>query len=210
MLNTKAVFERLNLGTSGLDAIQVVRKEIDQAADPLAKSNELINTIVGVDRKYGNLIFARMVAMAVADNAFKANHEIGDVEEFLNQAEARINALMADPNNRFMFVEAESDRRNVEPTEMKSIEGVEMKVAVKANGKIKKGGKEILAHELYKKHVLEAATAATNQEFIAVLMKQLQMSKAGATTYAYNCKKKLGEPAGGIVKAKKGRKAKAV
>jgi hypothetical protein len=48
----------------------------------------------------------------------------------------------------------------------------------------------------------------TNQQFIALVMKELKMSKPGATTYAYNAKKELGEPEGGIVKAKKGRKAK--
>lgn len=207
MLNTKAVFERLNLGTTGQHALQTVREKIDLANDPLAKSNELINTMVGVDRKYDNAIFARLVAMAVADNAFKVNHEIADVEEFLNQAEARIKKLMDDPNNAFMFVPTVRTVTGA-PTVTKDIAGV--KVAVKDNGKIKKGGKELAAHELYKKHVLESAKPASNQEFIAVLMKELQMSKAGATTYAYNCKKKLGEPAGGIVKAKKGRKAKAV
>lgn len=209
MLNTKAVFERLELGTSGLQALQAIRTKIDEAIDPVAKANELINTMIGINRSYDEKKFARLVAMAVADNAFKSNHEIADVEEFLSGAEDRVRKLMSDPNMQFLFVESPKTTTTVD-VEMKTVEGTDMKVAVKANGKIKKGGKEVLALELYKKHVLEASTAATNQEFIAVLMKQLQMSKAGATTYAYNCKKKLGEPAGGIVKAKKGRKAKAV
>ena len=62
-----------------------------------------------------------------------------------------------------------------------------------ADGSIKKGGKELLAVELYKKYTSELNGAPyQNQAFIAILVAQLGMSKAGATTYNYNMKKKFG------------------
>ena len=70
-------------------------------------------------------------------------------------------------------------------------EGIDDKVEVKADGKIKKGGKQILAAELYKKHVVETENPVDNQGFIKILMAELGMTKAGATTYAYNCKKQF-------------------
>jgi hypothetical protein len=39
--------------------------------------------------------------------------------------------------------------------------------------------------------VVDAEVPLTNQGFIKLLMDELDMSKAGATTYSYNCKKAL-------------------
>lgn len=50
--------------------------------------------------------------------------------------------------------------------------------------KAKKGDKQKRAVELYEKH-----KGKPNAEIVAVFMKELDMSKAGATTYVYNCKK---------------------
>lgn len=207
MINTSAVFTRMNLGNSSQRAVQSIRDIVNASPTPAAKASELILKIVGIETKYDDATRARLIAMSIGDEAFKVNHQIADAEEFVKLCEARVDAFMTRVENAWMF--AKDKATAAEQNTVQVIDGIEMKVAVKANGKIKKGGKEILAHELYKKHVLEATTALTNQEFIAVLMKQLDMSKAGATTYAWSCKKKLGEPAGGLVKAKKGRKAKA-
>lgn len=207
MINTSPAFTRLNLGTSSGRAVQEIRDLVNASKTPTTKASELIKMIVGVETTYTDPTRARLIAMSVADEAFKVNHQIADAEDFIKLCEARVDAFMTRVENAWMF--ATKGVTHAQET-VQVIDGIEMKVALKANGKIKKGGKEILAHELYKKHVLEAPTALTNQEFITVLMKQLDMSKAGATTYAWSCKKKLGEPAGGLVKAKKGRKAKPV
>lgn len=207
MINTEAVFQRLNLGSSRTDAVQRIRELVEGANDPAAKASGVIKDILGLETKYEDDGRALHIAQKVAEEVFKANHKVDNENELLTQCEKFVDAFRADPKNAWMFAKP---TRNVEPTETKQVvKGIDTKVEVKANGKIKKGGKQVLAAELYKKHVLEAKKAATNQEFIAILVKELGMSKAGATTYAYNCKKQLGEPAGGIVKAKKGRKAKA-
>ena len=208
MINTQAVFQRLDLGETRVAAVQSIRESINRAPDPTARANQLIHAIIGVETKYADETKARLIAMSVGEEAIKANHVIDNAEEFLKLCEARVEAFVTRAENAWMF--SKSDGKQSTDNVVQVIDGIETKVAVKSNGKIKKGGKELLAHELYKKHVLEAEKPLSNQEFITVLMKQLDMSKAGATTYAWSCKKKLGEPEGGIVKAKKGRKAKAV
>ncbi len=67
--------------------------------------------------------------------------------------------------------------------------------------KPKKGLKQEAAKKIY-----EANRGAENHVIIELFMKQLDMSKAGATTYLYNIKKAMGEPVGN---GKRGRKPKA-
>jgi hypothetical protein len=187
-------------------SVQAIRAVIEDANDPLAKANELIFQILGVKVTYEDEAKARYIAMAVAEGSWKANHQIEDESAFLSACEARIDAFIADPINAFFFAKpaytpSQGELKQVATT-------VDVQVEVKADGKIKKGGREVIAEALWKKHVLEATTPLSNQEFIALLMKESGMGKPGARTYAYNCKKTLGEPAGGLVKSKRGRKAK--
>jgi flavin-binding protein dodecin len=206
MLNTQQVFERLQLGTSRVTAVQAIREAIEDAADPKAKAEEIIFQVLGVKATYDDAQKARYVAMAVGEDAWKANHAIDDENTFLHACEARIDAFMANPRNTFIFVKP---AYQAVQGEMKQVaKTVDIQVEVKKDGSIKKGGREAIAQALWKKHVLEATTPLSNQEFIALLMKESGMGKPGATTYAYNCRKELGEPAGGLTKSKKGRKAK--
>lgn len=198
MINTEHVFQRLDLGSSRLTAVQKIREAVVNATSPKSKAIAIIKDILGIERQYSSVEKARLVAMAVGEEAFKANHSIGDVDEFIAMCEKRIDAFMSDPNNAFHFAKPQ----DAEVTTETVVEGIDVKVAVKADGKIKKGGKEILALELYKKHVLEAQKALTNQEFIAILMRDLNMSKAGATTYAWNVDKKMGSK---LIKKRRGK-----
>ena len=70
------------------------------------------------------------------------------------------------------------------------VSSVDVKVEVKDNGQMKKGGKQIIALELYKKFVVDAeeGNKLSNSDFVKLLMKELGMSLAGSRTYAYNCK----------------------
>jgi hypothetical protein len=210
MSNAKHVLERMQIRTESGYAIQDARERIVGQDDQLAAAVNLINSLITVpDVSFTDKHLARLTALAIVEAACKAD-EIDDITVYTAALE-RAKKLREDPTLAFVYVEADvnTDGTTVRHgEELKTMAGTDIKVLVKSNGKIKKGGKQVLAAELYKKHVLEATPAATNQEFIAILVKQLDMSKSGATTYAYNCKKQLGEPAGGIVKAKKGRKAK--
>lgn len=204
MLNTAQVFERLQLGTSPMTAVAAIRDRIDNATIKSTEAEKVIFEILGVKVHYENEDKARLVAKAVGEEAWKANHEIDDVAVFISACEARIDKFMTNPHNAFHFVKPEYTTVQGEMKQV--VEGVDLKVEVKQDGSIKKGGRQVLAAELYKKHVLETKEPVTNQGFIAILIKELGMSKAGATTYAYNMKKELGEPEGGLVKSKKGRK----
>lgn len=209
MLNTAAVFTRLDLGTSAASAVQRIREEVEGATDQTKRANELIKAITGVDYEFKDATFARLVAMGCGEGAFKANHQIDDPAIFVDGIVTRVDKMMADPGNAWMFVKPVSTA--VTGTVVQVVKDLDVKVAVKDNGKIKKGGKQVLAAELYKKYVLNVAAdkALDNQGFIAILMKELDMSLAGARTYAFNCKRDLGEPVGGLKKGKRGKKAKA-
>lgn len=206
MLNTAPVFLHLKLGTCASEVVQNIAALIDNSKTPMQKAVSLIKDIIGVDAAFEDVRKARLVAMLVGEKAVRSAYMIDDEDIFLRECDEAIDKRLTDPKNAWMYVAANPLMAPVEKVQV--VADIDVKVEVKANGKIKKGGKQVLAAELYKKRVLEAKTPATNQEFIACLVKELGMSKAGATTYAYNCKKQLGEPAGGIVKAKKGRKAK--
>jgi hypothetical protein len=173
-------------------AVQDVREFVSQDGPGriIARTNELLEKMIGTPVAAPDNDYALTVAQAVVEAVIKADGLIEDGVALLERAEQRARKFITDPAHSWMFAkpqatEATGDQRQVS-TE------VDVKVAVTSDGKIKKGGKEILAAALYEKHVLKAETPLDNQGFIAVLIKELGMSKAGATTYAYNMKKKLG------------------
>jgi hypothetical protein len=205
MLDITAALERMRIPlNSPTAAIRTVAEKFEgENVDAISLATKMVKDMIGVDMTFSEANEARLTAMALAEAASKTGGKFEDEAAALGLASVRAREHMV--KNAWMYVK----KSTAAPSEVKAVvEGIDTKVAVKKDGSIKKGGKQILAAELYKKHVLEATTAATNQEFIKILVKELGMSKAGATTYAYNCKKQLGEPKGGIVKAKKGRKAK--
>lgn len=208
MLETKHAFERIGISMkSPVGAFQDVTARISGSSNPCKAAAKLLHDLAGIERTFTNPVIARMSVAKLAELIVNANHHIADIDDLFDQAAARADKFYNDPKNSWMWAEAET------PTtaggEVRAVvEGLDTKVEVKADGSIKKGGKQVLVAEMYKKNVLEATTPMTNQQFVALVMKDLNMSKAGATTYAYNAKKALGEPEGGIVKAKKGRQAK--
>jgi hypothetical protein len=187
MINAKKVLAKLNINQqSYLGAIQEVRDMIDSAPNKIAKAISLVQEIAGVTPELTDYDQAICVAQTVAE--FAVREEMFDPEAAIEKGNARYARLKKDQS--WMF---ESEGSSRSKNEVAVVEGIDVKVEVKADGKIKKGGKQILAAELYKKHVLEAASPLDNKAFIEVLVKELGMSKAGATTYAWNCRKQLGE-----------------
>lgn len=187
MINAKPVLAHMGFSiTSPSRVVEEIRSAIESSDHPLKKANQLITDITGVEAKYTDIVLARHVAQYIAQNV--VTHDILDVEEALIAAEQHsANVVKSQP---WAFVK-DDPVVGVDETVATVVEGIDVKVAVKSDGKIKKGGKQVLAVELYKKHVVEATTPATNQEFIAILMKELGMTKAGATTYRYNMAKQF-------------------
>jgi hypothetical protein len=202
MLDTRPALDRLGISTtSAMHAVQQVRLWIEDGneADRINRANDLLERILGVkltmadvaDRPVAtSLTYAVTIAQAAVEATIKQEGLVDNVELLMTNAKARADKFINTPAHKWMFAVAEETVMST--TDVAVAEGIEVKVAVKADGSIKKGGKEILAIALYEKHVTKSATPVDNQGFVAILMKELGMSKAGATTYNYNMKKKFG------------------
>lgn len=188
---------------SPLGAVQHVRELVMDGSNYTAGAGTAcINKLLGTNLTRNDLVagvedtvaaeYEMMVAQGVAEVVVKNVGQPLDEAVVLANSKARVARLMSAPQHQWMFAKAEPTSYGGATTNVAVAAGIEMKVAIKADGSIKKGGKELLAAELYKKHVLESATPVDNQGFIAILVKELGMTKSGATTYNYNMKKKFG------------------
>lgn len=206
MINTKPAFNHLCLHPTSLSrAIQdvglIVRTDPDGA---VLTAINMVDHMVGVRLKREEFEqpgrakpeeWALSFAQAVVEYCLTKVHNV-DPDETIKYAWDRVTAFTKKPSNQWLFATEEStvqagDMVVVTPT-------VNIPVAVTAEGKIKKGGKEKLAVALFqqflddKKARNEGPLSTDNQAFVAILIDQLQMTKAGATTYAYNMRKKFG------------------
>jgi hypothetical protein len=145
------------LATSPLQAVQMVRAKITEDDVHVVghKGVELINRLLGTNLTSSDLIgeikidpslhddFELMTTQAVAETVLK---NIGTpIDEVLTvqAAKDRVMRLLTSPEHHWMFAKPQS---TADAGEQKAVvEGVDVKVAVKADGKIKKGGKETLS-----------------------------------------------------------------
>jgi hypothetical protein len=191
MINAKALLRALRINQdSPTRAIQEVRAKVEESLTPLNEANGIIFDITGVQKNYKDVRYAMHIAQSVVIAAI--THESFDPDEIIYAAEDAEDKLRKDQD--WMFVESgHYDVSTAGKSEQVAfIEGLDVKVAVNADGKLKKGSKGVLAVELYKKHMLEAETPLTNKEFVAILVAQADFTKSGASTYAYNLKTKFG------------------
>ena len=183
MLNTTHVLERFNIDTkSRFLAVQEVRQVVEGSVDPLGTARNIITNLIeqGTEFSVTDPIEARMTAQYLVDKAILLGDKY-DPNEALKSAAERI-AIQRVENPWFFYKPTFSSVETVTETRH------DVAVEVKSDGKIKKGGKQILAQALYEKH-----KDKDNKAIIEIFMKELQMSKAGATTYFYLTKKKAGD-----------------
>jgi len=169
---------------------QQVREHIENSPSPLETAKRVIYNITSIAVDYTDLLLARHVAQGVAIDAITRDSYA--FEDSVQRAEDHHRKLLTKmPYISLAYTPAEVSLSGATKTttSVAVAEGITTTVEVKADGKIKKGGKQVLAVEMYQLHVTNSPTPMTNQEFIALLMKELQMTKPGATTYAYNCRK---------------------
>lgn len=203
MIDIKPALQHLNIDcVSVIKAMQDVRAyaELDTPNNRLTRVNDLLQKVFGFSldgvQIGGHDVLhtyehALTVAQAAFERAIKMNCTFDDADQLKVEAVNRASALIAKPSNSWMFAQPESTQKQT--SEVHTIGGVDVAVVVKSDGKIKKGGKEVIALELYRKHVLDATEPLSNKALVELFMKEMNMSKAGATTYAYNVRKKLGE-----------------
>ena len=166
--------------------VQQIRTHITVSSSPIEKAKQMIKTIADVDVTIPDIETAVPLAQFVAKASLE--EEVCDFPDIIERAFSYVSELFKKHPWSAPKVASQTNGPVVAV-----VEGIDVKVEVKSDGKIKKGGKQILAAELYKKHVTDAETPVDNQGFIKILMSELSMTKAGATTYAYNCKKAAGK-----------------
>ena len=164
----------------------VSKRSVDLVNELLGTTVDTTDIIIGVQNHVAD-DFSMMVAQAVAEEVVRhVNQPIDEITTLVN-AKVRISKLMALPDNSWMFVKPTPTSTGGPTTDVALIAGLDIKVAIKEDGSIKKGGKQTIAMEMYKQRVIESGKPVTNQEFIAMLVAELGMTSAGAITYAGNC-----------------------
>lgn len=192
MINIIPALNHLGINSaSAVHAVAQLRDAIEQSAEAqrVDATVQLCTTIFGsapsfvsLDLKVATeLEWAVTIAQYALQEAITAGGEVGDVPELFARATERAAKIIG--NHKWMYTAAQA----VAP----AAEG-EAIVAKREDGTIKKGGKDVASQALYKKHVLETTEPMTSQQFVALLMSELQMTKSGANTYAFNVRKKLG------------------
>lgn len=186
-LNIVHTLERMEIPMSVTGAIQAVR-EIVGETDTCVKASKLIRSLLSLEVSFSDSDVARVTSLAVAEAIAKVEGVIADEAVLYAQAVERAERHMKSPRNAWMYVKP-TEEVNAVTTQ---IEGTEVSVEIRADGKIKRGGKQTVAADLFRIHVLESETPCDNACFVAVLMEKAGMSKAGARTYAHNLRKANG------------------
>lgn len=166
-------------------AIQDVRLAIEESTNPLDKAHQIILAITGLTPCYKSLLKATHVAQCVAETA--VNNDLFDADDALTKAEQHSDRIHV--TQPWITAVAAKDISTTETVAF--VEGLDVKVAINKAGGIKKGGKKILTEELYKKHVLNAATPLNNIEFVKLLVTQLGITLSCSRTYAHNVSRKF-------------------
>lgn len=189
MINVKSTLAHMHVShTSVSQGLQDLRGRLARSASECAGASSFIREVIEVNVKFTDNNQARLMAFAVLENLLKNNCEYADAAEVMKAATSRTDKLMADPANFYWFAKPEVVA-GAETEQVAVVDGLDTKVTVKADGSIKKGGKQILAYQMYLKHVIESPTPISNSQFKELLISDLGMTKAGASTYAYNAAK---------------------
>jgi hypothetical protein len=174
---------------SPVHAIQQVRTQVGDAKRPLDEAAKIIFNIIGATVKFTDVKTALHVTQHIV--LTYVTNESYDEELAMSEAMKKANSMRTSKDTEWCFAKPDAATRAGETT-ASVIDGIETQVAVNKDGSIKKGGKQVLATEMYKKYVLEAEAPITSKAFVAMLVSQVGMSKSGASTYSYNMRTKLG------------------
>lgn len=190
MINVQSTLVHMNIShTSITNALQALRGRLGRAESIQAGAAKFIHDLLDVDVKFTNVDRARITAFAVLEKALQLQCQIPDADEVMIAANERAEKFLADPINSWMFARQSELTPVTAGDTVAVVDGLETKVEVRADGKIKKGGKQILANEMYVKLVIESAAPISNTDFVKELVSKLGMTTAGARTYAYNAAK---------------------
>jgi hypothetical protein len=192
MLNVSPVLTHMNISTtSRAMATSEVGELIRSSAIPTETARMFVNDVLSLPVKFDEPVYAGLVCKHIVK--FVIDNEcvvdIDSVDEILENAQVYATAYCNDPANSYMWAELD-EKFESNAGHVQVATGIDTKVAVLSSGKIKKGGKQLLCAEMYKKFVIDAEVPLTSREFKDLLIKELDMTPAGASTYEYNCKAK--------------------
>lgn len=179
-MNTEQVLTRLKLDPiSPNTAVQQVRVQIEGSPNPLGAARILFSNFTAPDEEFNftDANEARLVVAFLVENAIKLGEQYDPNDALKRAAKWLVNHKMERP---WSFAKAETSVSVSTETQLR--EGVN--IEVKADGKLKKGSKQILAKALFDKD-----PSLSNADMIKLFVKELNMSEAGARTYVYNCRK---------------------
>lgn len=192
-MNVQNVLTNRNISTrSTVQMCSELGQYVRNSPIPEQAASSIVREMLGLNIRFSDPVYAGLAVKALAVELFSVGFEVDEPAEFLDTATEFATDFKNDPKWAFLWARPEDDEmssKQDDSVKVQVVEGIDVKVAVKADGQIKKGGKQILAMELFKQQVVDSTTPLTNQQFISLLMKELDMTKAGATTYAYNCGK---------------------
>lgn len=189
MINAKSAVLHLGFdGVSSVRAVQEVREKVMNSSTPLKEAIHIIHSITAINKEYTDIALALHVAQVLVMTAVR--EDMFDPEVTIAEGEAK-DAHLRKHYSWIFETASEFSRASSTDVQVSYVEGLDVKVSVKADGSLKKGSKGVLAEELWKKFMLVSAPLS-NGEFVVLLQKQAQFTKSGASTYAYNMKKKFG------------------
>lgn len=201
MLNISTALTHVGIrNDTYLGAVQDVNAKFKEAGEngQVKLGVALVNDLLGIKAEFADGIEALLTTQYIVDVAVRNAGEVEDADIALAAALRKAEAFRNKESNKWIFAQkAETVDSSTQET---VTEMTDVKVAIKADGSIKKGGRQVLAAALYEKYVVLPEVKPTNAWFKELLVKELGMTSAGASTYAYNmdAQKKL------LVKASKG------
>lgn len=137
-------------------------------------ADDMVYDVFGVHLNIDNPVLARLAAQYAVDAVSQNQYEVGNAPLLLEEAKAKAEAFYGNPNNAWMFATSESQSSFKTDSDAP---------------KVPKKNKNSVATALYLQHIKNTPTPMTNGEFVDLLVKELDTTKSGARTFAYNAKK---------------------
>jgi hypothetical protein len=189
MLNLTKTVAHLNIPSdSPSRAIQAVRGRLERANSEKIGATDFVKALLDIDVTFETQDQARIAAFALIEDVITHKCEIDDAELAFDRAVVRANTFLGKSENSWMFNKPKES--GVEQVAV--VDGIDMKVGVKEDGKLARGGKKMLAEEIYKREAAKNGGVVDSVALAAIYVKDLGMTKLGARTYVYNMRKALG------------------
>lgn len=183
------VVERLGIPYKHYNHVTAVREIMDGYSSNVQlrcnKASFMIREITGIDTSFVDDNIALTTVQYIVDAVVRDRVYV-DVSLMVDDCKQRAHVLVDNPKNDWMY---KKHSRESGPVIMSEIAGVDIQVEVKADGKIKKGGKAILAVGLLHNYIdscVADGKVYVPKEMKKILVDSIEMTELGAGTYEYN------------------------